>query len=51
MYHVPLAVQFIYRWRDEEGEDGASLYADYLVLCDEPEEDLRTIVGWFAEVC
>ena len=22
MYHVPLAVQSIYRWSDEEGEDG-----------------------------
>ena len=22
-----------------------------MVLCDESEEDLRAMVGWFAEVC
>ena len=27
------------------------LYADNLVLCGESEEDLRVIVGQFAEVC
>ena len=27
------------------------LYADDLVLCVEPEEDLRAMVGRFAEVC
>ena len=27
------------------------LYADNLVLCGESEEDLRVMVGWFAEVC
>ena len=27
------------------------LYADNLVLCGELEEDLRVMVGWFAEVC
>ena len=27
------------------------LYADDLVLCSESEEDLRVIMGWFAEVC
>ena len=27
------------------------LYADDLVLCCEAEEDLRVVVGWFAEVC
>ena len=27
------------------------LYADDLVLCSESEEDLRGMVGWFAEVC
>ena len=27
------------------------LYADYLVLCGDSEEDLRVMVGWFAEVC
>ena len=27
------------------------LYADYLFLCGESEEDLRAMVGHFAEVC
>ena len=27
------------------------LYADDLVLCGEPEKELRVMVGWFAEVC
>ena len=27
------------------------LYADDLVLCGESEEDLRAMVGWFAEMC
>ena len=27
------------------------LYADDLILCGESEEDLRVMVGWFAEVC
>ena len=27
------------------------LYADGLVLCGESKEDLRVMVGWFAEVC
>ena len=27
------------------------LYADDLVLCRELEENLRAMVGWFAEVC
>ena len=27
------------------------LYANDLVLCSELEEDLRVMVGWFAEVC
>ena len=27
------------------------LYADYLVLCSESEEDLRAMVGGFSEVC
>ena len=26
------------------------LYTDDLVLCDESEEDLRAMVGWFVEV-
>ena len=28
-----------------------SLYADDMVLCSESEEDLRTLVGRFIEVC
>ena len=27
------------------------LCADNLVLCGDSEEDLRAMVGWFAEVC
>ena len=27
------------------------LYADHLVLCGDSEEDLRVMLGWFAEVC
>ena len=27
------------------------LYADDLVLCSDSEEDLKMMVGWFAEVC
>ena len=27
------------------------LYADDLVLCGELEEYMRTMVGWFVEVC
>ena len=27
------------------------LYADNFALCGELEEDLRLMVGWFAEVC
>ena len=27
------------------------LYADDMVLCGEPEEDLRAMVGWYVEVC
>ena len=26
-------------------------YADDLILCGEAKEDLRTLVGWFTEVC
>ena len=68
MYHVPSALQLIYGWSDEGGEDGdwkegmsfkeggrewrllGLLYADYLVLCVEAEEDLRVIVEQFAKV-
>ena len=52
MYHVPLAPQCIYGRSDEgdeirDGEEGKKrrlpglLYADKLVLCAKPEEDLR----------
>ena len=62
MYHVPLALQHIYGCRVEGGEYGDGeegrewklpglLYADDLVLCGESEEDLRMMVGSFAEVC
>ena len=61
MYHVPLALQCIYGRSDEgengDGEEGREwrlpglLYADDLVLCGESEEDLRAMVGRFAEVC
>ena len=27
------------------------LYAEDLVLCGDSEENLRVMVGWFAEVC
>ena len=27
------------------------LYADELVLCGESEDELRAMVGWFAELC
>ena len=27
------------------------LHADDLILCGELDEDLRVMVGWFAEVC
>ena len=68
MYHVPMAVQCVYGWSDEGGENGDGqegselhggwervrlpglLYADDLVLCSKSEEDLRVMVGWFAEV-
>ena len=59
MYHVSLAVQCIYGWSDEGGEDGDGkdwelpglLNTGDLVLCGESEEDLRVMVGVFAEVC
>ena len=47
MYHVPLALQCIYRRSDEGGEDGYGeeglFYTDDLVLCVESEEDLRAM--------
>ena len=62
MYHIPLAVQSIYGCSDEGGENGNGeegrewrlpglFYADDLVLCGELEEDLRALVGHFAEMC
>ena len=62
MYHVPLAVQCIYRLSDGGGEDEGGkagrewrlpglLYAHDLVLCGESENDLMVMVGRFAEVC
>ena len=61
VYHVPLALQYIYERSDEESENGdgeegregrfPGLYADDLVLCGESEEDLRAMVGHFVEVC
>ena len=35
----------------KEGRVPGLLYADYLVLCGELEEDLRAMVGQFIEVC
>ena len=61
MHHVPLAFLCIYECSDggEEGDGKEErewrllglLYADDLVLCNESEEDLRVILGWFVEVC
>ena len=61
MYHVPLAVKCINGWSNEGGENGdrkegrelglpGLLYTDELVLCGEPEEDLRAMVGSFVGV-
>ena len=58
MYHIPLALQYIYGCSDEGGENGDGgegreivwpIYADNLVLYDELEEDLRVMVGFFTE--
>ena len=62
MYHILLALQSIYGCSDEGGENGNGeegrewrlpglFYADDLVLCGELEEDLRALVGHFAEMC
>ena len=62
VYHYPLALQYMYRCSDEEGENGDGeegrkwrlpglSYADDLVFCGESEEDLRAMVRRFAEVC
>ena len=39
------------RRRKESKRLPALLYADDLVLCGESEEELRTVVGHFIEVC
>ena len=60
--HFPLALQCINGRSDEGGENGDGeegrewrlpglMNADDLVLCGESEEDLRAMVGCFAEVC
>ena len=57
----PLAVKCIYGCsnegvKNEDGKEGIELglpgllYAENLVLCGEPEEDLRAIVGSFVGV-
>ena len=57
-----MAVHYIYGYINEGGEDGDGkegsesrlpdlLYAEDLFLFGESEEDLRTMVGWFAEGC
>ena len=59
MYHVLLSVRCKYGWSDEGGEDfdwkegrlPGLLYTDDLFLYGESEEDLRAMVGRFAEVC
>ena len=61
MYHVPLALQYIYGHGDggenEDEEEGREwslpglFYADHLVLYGKLEKDLRAMVGCFAEVC
>ena len=60
LYHVPLAFQCIRGRCDEsenrDGEEGREwrlpglLYAYYLGLCDESEEDLKVMGGRFVEV-
>ena len=38
----------------EQGREGillVVLYAGYMILCDESEEDLRAMLGRFLEVC
>ena len=53
---------YIYGWTNEGGEDGDGKegrdwrisglsYAEDLVLCGESEEDLKVMVGRFADVC
>ena len=56
VYHIPLAIQYIYGCSDEEDGDGKEwrlpslLCANDLVLCSESEEDMRVMVGQFLEV-
>ena len=59
VYRVPLALQCVYGYSDEGGEnldkeEGSKILrganANNLFLCDESEEDLRVMVWYFAEV-
>ena len=61
MYHVPLAIKYIYGCsnegrKNEDGKEGRELglpgllYADDLILCGESEEDLSAMVGSFVSV-
>ena len=62
MSHVPLAAQCIYGWSEEEGKDGdgkngseipggwEGLEIVWPLVCCESKEDLRAMMGWFAEV-
>ena len=60
MYHVPLDLQCIYGRSDEgaenrDGEEGNNISGGEWrlpgLLCGELEEDLRAMLGCFAEVC
>ena len=61
MYHVSLALQYVYGCSNEKSENGngggrdwrllALLYSDDLVLCSKSEEDLKVMVGHFVEMC
>ena len=60
MYHVPLALQWIYGRSEGENGDGEEgrewrlpglLHANDLILCGESEGDLRAMVGRFVGVC
>ena len=44
-------VRFLEEKREREWRLSGLLYADDLVLCGESQEDLRTMVGRFVEVC
>ena len=55
-----MALQYVCGCSNERGGDGEEerkwrlpglLYTDDWVLCGEPEEDLKVMVGHFVEVC